>query len=68
MDDALQAAMYTLGCGLIGILLAAMEYVMYTEGVIVDEFISGSVTLPDLMAFTIIIWIIIGVVLAVSRD
>lgn len=66
MDTDVRAAIYVLGCGLIGIILAAMEKIMYDEGIIIDEFVTGSITLPDLMAFTIIIWLIIGVILAVA--
>lgn len=66
MDTDIKAALYMLGCGLIGILLAAIEYILYMQGTIIDEFVTGTITLPEIMAMTIIIWLIIGAVLAVT--
>lgn len=56
------------GCGLVGVLFAAIEQIMYEQGVIVDEFISGSIALPDLMAITIIIFLLVGVILAAVKS
>ena len=66
MNTDIRAALFVLGCGFIGILMAALEKVLHDEGIMVDEFVTGTITLPDLMAVTIIIWILIGAVLAVA--
>lgn len=53
--------------GFAGVILAAIEKAMYDEGLIIDEFITGSITLPDVMALTIILWIIIGIIVVMVR-
>lgn len=53
--------------GFIGIILAAIEYTLYTEGILIDEFVTGSVTITDVMAFTVIAVLIFGVFIAVAR-
>lgn len=65
MDKDIRSAIIVVGCGLVGIIFAVIEKTLYDKGVLIDEFITGSITLPDLMAFTIIFWLIVGVVLGV---
>jgi len=66
MDKDVRAGVVAMFCGFVGIILAAIEKTLYDEGIVIDEFVTGSITLPDLMALTIIIWLLIGVVFAVS--
>ena len=49
-------------CGLIGIIQAYILYVMNLEGIVVDEYITGSITIENVMALTILVWAMIGVV------
>lgn len=64
MDSSVRIAITTLGCGLIGVILAVLAGLMYSGGIIVDEFVSGTITLADVQAAIIIVWMLIGVVLA----
>ena len=67
MDRDVRAGVTVMFCGFAGIILAAIEYTLYEEGVLIDEFVTGSITIADLMAITIVIWLIIGVIIAVTR-
>lgn len=49
---------------MVGVVLAFILYGLYTEGVIIDEYVTGSITIEEVMAMTIVIWTIIGVVIA----
>lgn len=51
-----------------GILCAAIELSLYTDGVFFDEFVTGSITISDIMAITIILWTLVGIVIAVYRS
>lgn len=66
MDRYMKKFSLGFGCGLIGVLLAAILDIMNTRGIIIDEYITGSITIPEVMAITILIWVIIGVILAAS--
>ena len=67
MDKDVRAGVVTMSCGFIGVILAAIEYTLYNQGILVDEFTTGTVVISDLMAVTIIIWLLIGVAYAVAR-
>lgn len=54
-------------CGMVGVVLAFILYGLYTNGVIIDEYVTGSITIEEVMAFTIIVWTIIGVVIAAIK-
>ena len=54
-----------MGSGFVGILLAAIENILYTSGTLLDEFVTGSIAITDIMAVTIIMFMIVGVMLAV---
>ena len=68
MDKDVRTGVTVMFCGFFGIILAAIEHTLYQEGILIDEFITGSVTITDLMAITIIGWLIIGIILAVARQ
>ena len=51
------------GCGFIGIIIAAIFKVLHDKGTVIDEFITGSITLPELMALVIILFLLVGVIL-----
>lgn len=67
VDQDLRATVTVMFCGFAGIILAAIEFSLYSRGVLVDEYIAGTVTIADLMAITIILWLLFGVVIAVIR-
>lgn len=68
MDNDVQAGLSIMLGGLVGILFAALELSLYNDGIFIDEFITGSLTIADLMAVTIILFTIIGVIVAVLRS
>lgn len=55
-------------CGFAGIIVAFIEKVLYDNGTIIDEFITGTITITDLMALTIIIWILVGIIIGVAKS
>ena len=68
MDRDLQGVLIAMGVGFVGIILAAIEKILYDSGTIIDEFITGSITIENLMAITIIMFLLIGVILATVRS
>ena len=53
--------------GLGGIVTAGIEEALYDKGVLIDEFITGSVTIADLMSITVIVWLLVGIIVAVVK-
>lgn len=41
--------------GIVGILLAILEQMLYEQGILINEFITGTVTLPAIQLVTILI-------------
>jgi hypothetical protein len=55
-------------CGIIGILFAIIFQLLYDQGIFIDEFISGTVTLRELQFITILVWELLGIgVAAVAK-
>ena len=54
-------------CGIIGVVLAIIIQLLYDAEIIIDEFITGTITLREIQAFIIIIWIVVGVLLAATQ-
>ena len=52
-------------CGIIGVLFAIMVQMMNTAGIIINEFITPSLTLRDFQFVIIVVWVMIGIVCAV---
>lgn len=48
-------------CGIIGILLAIMLQFLNDAEILVDEFITATLTIREVQYIVIIVWIIIGV-------
>lgn len=65
LDRDVRMGVTIMACGFIGIVFAGLEKLLYDKGVIIDEFITGSIALTDLMAITIIMWLLIGGIIAV---
>jgi hypothetical protein len=61
------AATYPIGFGLIGVLLAFIVNYLYTNEIWLDAFIEAPVTVTEVMTVIILFWLIIGVVLGVSK-
>ena len=48
----------------IGIVLAMIVETLYDRGLIIDEYIAGSITLANLQSIIVIIFIVIGILIA----
>ena len=57
-----------MACGLVGILIAIMLQMLDSAGIIIDEYLTGTLVLREVQAFTIIIWILIGIVFAAVKN
>lgn len=51
-----------------GIVLAFIEERLYNDGVVIDEFIAGSITISELMALTVVIFVLFGIVVAAIKS
>jgi len=54
----------TLLCGIIGVIIAIIIQMLNTQGIIIDEFLTGTITLRELQAIIIILWLLMGVVVS----
>lgn len=54
-------------CGFIGVILAIIIQLLNDAGIIIDEFLTGSIVLREVQAVIIIIWILVGVLVAASQ-
>ena len=48
-----------------GILLSAIFYEMNTRGILIDELVTGSITITDVMALVILCFMLLGGIIAV---
>lgn len=64
MDKPFEKFAITFICGMVGVVLAFILYGLYTNGVVIDEYITGTITIEEVMALTIIAWTVIGVVIS----
>lgn len=67
MDKDVKLGMTTMILGLAGLVIAAIEYELYTDGILIDEFVTGTISISDIMAVTIIIWLLVAVTYAVMK-
>ena len=69
MDKDVRAGVTILFSMLAGVLIAAVEYELDAQGVFIDEFTASSSTIvvADLMVVTVLIFTIVGVILAAWR-
>jgi len=52
---------------MIGIGMAGLFGYWNTHGILIDEYIAGSITITDLQTIVIFLWSILGVILGVGR-
>jgi len=57
-----------LTCTIIGIVMAMITQTMYNEGIFIDELITGTITITDLMFAIVFLWVIAGVILGASQS
>ncbi|MBA7494340.1 hypothetical protein ES702_04915 [subsurface metagenome] len=54
-------------CGLIGVVLAISVQMFYEAGIIIDEYLKGSIVLREVQAVIILVWLFIGVAIASTQ-
>ena len=62
-----EALVIILVCGVLGIVNAMIFNTMNTEGIIIDSFVSGNITILDIMTYTIILWLLVGIIIAAVK-
>jgi len=67
LDKDVVSALVVMLFGLGGIITAGLEEALYDKGILIDEFITGSITIADLMTITVILWILVGMIVAVMK-
>jgi len=65
---AYDAAVTTIGIGCIGVFVAYIFWYLNDKGIWVDQAITASTTIQEIMAIIIIIFILVGVILAAMRS
>ena len=56
-----------LACTFIGIGMAGLFGYWNANGILIDEYIAGSITIVDLQTIVVFLWAVVGVILGVSR-
>jgi hypothetical protein len=56
-----------LTCALIGVGFAGLLGFMNTNGILVDEYITATLTITDLQTVVILAWVFVGVIVGVVR-
>ena len=65
---AYDAAVTTIGIGSIGIFVAYIFWYLNDKGIWIDQAITASTTIEEIMAIIILIFILVGVLLAAMRS
>ena len=65
---AYDAAVTTIGIGSIGIFVAYIFWYLNENGIWVDQAITASTTIQEIMAIIIVIFLLVGVLLAAMRS
>jgi len=65
---AYEAAVTTIGIGSIGIFVAYIFWYLNDKGIWVDQAITASTTIQEIMAIIIVLFILVGVLLAAMRS
>lgn len=68
MRQEARAFAIPMACGLVGILIAIMLQMLDSAGIIIDEYLTGTLVLREVQVFIIIIWIVIGIVFAAVKN
>lgn len=61
------AALYGFGGGALGILFAMILYEMNSRSLLINEFITGDITIEVLMSVVVLLFTLVGAVLGMTR-
>jgi len=64
MDSDTRFVATIFGTSFVGIILSMILYEMNTRGIIIDEFITGTIVINDLILIVNILFLLVGVMLA----
>ena len=62
------AAVTTIGFGVLGIFVASIFWYLNKEKIWIDQMITGSTSMEDIMIIVIVIFLLVGVILAAMRS
>lgn len=65
---AYDSAVTTIGVGAIGIFVAYIFWYLNDNGIWIDQYITESTTIQEVMAVIIVIFLLVGVLLAAMRS
>lgn len=65
---AYEAAMTTIGIGTLGIFIAYIIWYLDDKGIWIDQYVSVGAPIQEVMAIIIIIFILVGVIIAAMRS
>jgi hypothetical protein len=68
MKKEFNLMMIIIVCAIMGLTTAVIVYTLYTNGTIIDEMITSSVTIDDLMFIIFFAWLIIGVIVGAFKS
>jgi len=63
--DAIKPGVIVAGFGFLGMVIAVILQYLNEHGFLIDEYLQGSITLPDLQIVVIILALLVGVVVGV---
>jgi len=67
MNRDYQAGLIVMICGILGVIVAYILYELDARGILVDELTTGTITAADVMAVTIIVFLLAGLVMGARR-
>ncbi len=62
------AMFIVISCGIIGIVFAIIIQMMNADQLLVNELLTGTISLRVIQTVVILVWLIIGVILAVAKQ
>lgn len=68
MRKQFELMLIILVCGILGVITSVIANQLYTQGIIIDELISGTITINDLTFIIFFAWIVIGIIIGVFKD
>ncbi len=68
MDKNAKAFAIIALCGIVGVVIALLLQAMYGAGILIDEYISGTLTLRELQVGVIVVWLIVGSALVAAEQ
>jgi len=67
MQREFESMLIVLVCVVLGIVMAMMIKTLNDEGIIVNLLVTGTITLEHLMFIVFFMWLLVGILLAVTR-